>query len=185
MQDISERKRHQEELERQANHDMLTGLPNRILLGDRVEQGIARAARLGYYLTVVFIDLDNFKFINDSLGHGAGDELLSRWRDRLRHCVRTSDTVARLGGDEFVLILLRRAGRRCLAAGRCDRVGRDVAAPSCSRARAPGRRQPGRHRVPGRRRGLPTLLRNADTAMYPAKHHGATSSSSSRRRSTW
>ena len=105
VQDISERRHYQEQLERQANHDMLTGLPNRILLADRIEQGIARAARLGYYLGVVFIDLDNFKFINDSLGHGAGDELLKEVANRLRQCVRHSDTVARLGGDEFVLLL--------------------------------------------------------------------------------
>lgn len=172
VQDISERKRHQEELERQANHDMLTGLPNRILLGDRVEQGIARAARLGYYLTVVFIDLDNFKFINDSLGHGAGDELLKEIANRLRHCVRTSDTVARLGGDEFVLLLgdhfrastvisqLRRVlaeiGRPVMLSGREFHVGASL----------------GVAMYPGDGEDPASLLKHADTAMYAAKNRG-------------
>lgn len=105
VQDISERKHYQQQLERQANHDLLTGLPNRILLNDRIEQGLARAARLGYYLTLVFIDLDNFKFINDGLGHVAGDELLKSIAARLAGSLRGSDTVARVGGDEFVLVL--------------------------------------------------------------------------------
>jgi diguanylate cyclase (GGDEF)-like protein/PAS domain S-box-containing protein len=172
VQDISERKRHQEELERQANHDMLTGLPNRILLGDRVEQGIARASRLGYYLTVVFIDLDNFKFINDSLGHGAGDELLKEIANRLRHCVRTSDTVARLGGDEFVLLLgdhfrastvisqLRRVlaeiGRPVMLSGREFHVGASL----------------GVAMYPGDGEDPASLLKHADTAMYAAKNRG-------------
>lgn len=172
VQDISERKRHQEELERQANHDMLTGLPNRILLGDRVEQGIARAARLGYYLAVVFIDLDNFKFINDSLGHGAGDELLKEIANRLRHCVRTSDTVARLGGDEFVLLLgdhfrastvisqLRRVlaeiGRPVMLSGREFHVGASL----------------GVAMYPGDGEDPASLLKHADTAMYAAKNRG-------------
>lgn len=105
VQDISERKHYQQQLERQANHDLLTGLPNRTLLSDRLEQGLAQATRLGYYLCVVFIDLDNFKFINDGLGHAAGDQLLKVTAERLTGCLRASDTVARLGGDEFVLVL--------------------------------------------------------------------------------
>jgi diguanylate cyclase (GGDEF)-like protein/PAS domain S-box-containing protein len=172
VQDISERKRYQEELERQANHDMLTGLPNRILLADRVEQGIARAARLGYYLTVVFIDLDNFKFINDSLGHGAGDELLKEIATRLRHCVRTSDTVARLGGDEFVLLLndhfrvgtvmaqLQRVlddiGRPVMLSGREFHVGASL----------------GVALYPDDGEDAASLLKHADVAMYAAKNRG-------------
>jgi diguanylate cyclase (GGDEF)-like protein/PAS domain S-box-containing protein len=105
VQDISERRHYQEQLERQANHDLLTGLPNRVLLADRIDQGIARATLLGYYLALVFIDLDNFKFINDSLGHAAGDELLKEVAARLASCLRGPDTVARLGGDEFVLVI--------------------------------------------------------------------------------
>ncbi|MDP1655381.1 bifunctional diguanylate cyclase/phosphodiesterase [Rhodoferax sp.] len=172
VQDISERRHYQEQLERQANHDMLTGLPNRILLGDRVEQGIARAARLGYYLTVVFIDLDNFKFINDSLGHGAGDKLLMEIADRLRHCVRNSDTVARLGGDEFVLLLndhfristvishLRRVlnaiAQPVLLSGREFHIGASL----------------GVALYPADGEDSANLLKHADVAMYAAKNRG-------------
>jgi diguanylate cyclase (GGDEF)-like protein/PAS domain S-box-containing protein len=172
VQDISERKSYQEQLERQANHDMLTGLPNRILLADRIGQGIARAARLGYFLAVVFIDLDNFKFINDSLGHGAGDELLKEVASRLRQCVRHSDTVARLGGDEFVLLLndhyrvqsiiqqLRRVlaeiARPLKLAGREFQIGASLGVALCPQDGA----------------DAATLLRHADIAMYAAKSRG-------------
>ncbi|MCZ8252635.1 MAG: EAL domain-containing protein [Hylemonella sp.] len=172
VQDISERRRHQEELERQANHDMLTGLPNRILLADRVEQAIARADRLGYYLAVVFIDLDNFKFINDSLGHGAGDELLKAIATRLQHCVRGTDTVARLGGDEFVLLLsdhfrastvisqlkrvLAEIGQPVMLSGREFHVGASL----------------GVAMYPADGDNSDALLKHADTAMYAAKNSG-------------
>jgi diguanylate cyclase (GGDEF)-like protein/PAS domain S-box-containing protein len=172
VQDISERKRYQEELERQANHDILTGLPNRILLADRVEQGIARAARLGYYLTVVFIDLDNFKFINDSLGHGAGDELLKVIADRLRLCVRTSDTVARLGGDEFVL-LLGDHFRASTVISQLRRVLEEISHP----VMLSGREfqigaSLGVALYPGDGEDPASLLKHADIAMYAAKNHG-------------
>lgn len=98
VQDITERRSYQEQLEHQANFDQLTGLPNRNLLNDRIEQAISSAARRGYFLALVFIDLDNFKFINDSLGHGAGDALLIEVAQRLRHSLRAADTVARQGG---------------------------------------------------------------------------------------
>ena len=172
VQDISERRSYQAQLERQANHDLLTGLPNRILLTDRIEQGIARAARLGYFLAVVFIDLDNFKFINDSLGHAAGDELLKEVAERLRICVRHSDTVARLGGDEFVLVLndhyraqsviqqLRRVlgeiARPLQLSGREFQVGASL----------------GVALYPADGDDVTTLLRHADIAMYAAKERG-------------
>ena len=104
--DITEIKSYRERLEHQASHDTLTGLPNRSLLQERLRQAIAQAMRQKYKLTVAFLDLDNFKYINDSLGHGAGDELLKIVAQRLKSCVRESDTVARLGGDEFVLLLV-------------------------------------------------------------------------------
>jgi diguanylate cyclase (GGDEF)-like protein/PAS domain S-box-containing protein len=103
--DITDKKRYEEELVYQANHDMLTGLPNSTLLRDRLIQATSQAARTGRAVWVMFVDLDRFKFINDSLGHRAGDKFLRVMSDRLLSAVRPTDTVARLGGDEFLLIL--------------------------------------------------------------------------------
>src|SRR3954469_15982099 len=116
MQYSIERKRYQVQLEHQANYDALTGLPNRNLLHDRLKQAVyaqhlkrpkqaVYAQRLTRAIAVVFIDLDHFKFVNDSLGHSTGDKLLKGMADRLRLVLREGDTVARLGGDEFVLVL--------------------------------------------------------------------------------
>ena len=102
---ITKRKRAEERVEFLATRDPLTGLPNRMLVNDRLEQGVANAARKHAGLAFMFIDLDRFKTINDSLGHDVGDELLKRVAARLAACVRVSDTVARLGGDEFAVIL--------------------------------------------------------------------------------
>ena len=102
---ISKRRLADERIEFLATRDPLTGLPNRMLVNDRLEQGIANAARHRTGLAFMFIDLDRFKTINDSLGHDVGDELLKRVAARLSACVRASDTVARLGGDEFAVIL--------------------------------------------------------------------------------
>ena len=172
VQDITERKSYQEQLERQANHDLLTGLPNRNLLADRLDQAISRAERLGYFLALVFIDLDNFKFINDSLGHAAGDQLLVEISCRLRSCLRTSDTVARQGGDEFVLVLndhyrinsiisllervLVEIGRPVSLAGREFQVGASL----------------GVALYPQDGDDASSLLKHADVAMYAAKDRG-------------
>jgi diguanylate cyclase (GGDEF)-like protein/PAS domain S-box-containing protein len=172
VQDITERKTYQEQLERQANHDLLTGLPNRNLLADRLDQSIARAERLGYFLGLVFIDLDNFKFINDSLGHAAGDQLLVEMSRRLHDCLRTSDTVARLGGDEFVLVLndhyrinsiisllervLLEVGRPVNLAGREFHVGASLGVAV----------------YPQDGPDAENLLKHADVAMYAAKNRG-------------
>ena len=103
--DISERKQQEEELIRSVHHDALTGLANRTLLYDRLDQAISFAHRHGRQICVLFLDIDNFKLINDSLGHNVGDLLLVETARRLGTCLRDGDTVARLGGDEFVLLL--------------------------------------------------------------------------------
>jgi len=103
--DITDAKTHQDELTRQANHDSLTGLPNRNLLWDRIDRACVRTQRYGDCAAVAFLDLDNFKVVNDSLGHSLGDHLLRAVAARLESSLRAMDTVARLGGDEFVLVL--------------------------------------------------------------------------------
>jgi PAS domain S-box-containing protein len=101
-----ERKRAEDQIRFLAHHDVLTGLPNRSLLKDRLTQAILQTQRYNPWVSVVFIDLDNFKTINDSLGHTAGDELLKVVANRMTGCVRATDTVVRLGGDEFVILLI-------------------------------------------------------------------------------
>jgi diguanylate cyclase (GGDEF)-like protein/PAS domain S-box-containing protein len=103
--DISAQKAVQDQLQRSAHYDALTGLPNRVLLTDRLEQAMARAQRSGHRLALAFIDLDEFKPVNDQYGHAAGDQLLITLARRMRACLRGVDTLARLGGDEFVALL--------------------------------------------------------------------------------
>ncbi|HXX10060.1 MAG TPA: EAL domain-containing protein [Burkholderiales bacterium] len=103
--DITERKRAEERISFQAYHDLLTQLPNRALFKDRLSVALTQAQRSGRLVAVLFIDLDRFKLINDSLGHAEGDELLKGVAGRLQSCVRRSDTLARLGGDEFTILL--------------------------------------------------------------------------------
>ena len=105
VRDITERKQMEEQLQNQALHDQLTQLPNRRLLYDRLDQAMTANNRNGRYGAVIFMDLDNFKSLNDTHGHNAGDLLLIEVARRLTHCVRKVDTVARLGGDEFVVLL--------------------------------------------------------------------------------
>lgn len=172
VRDISNRKALERRLRHQALHDTLTGLPNRALLTDRVEQALARARRRGSKVAVLFMDLDNFKYINDSLGHQMGDLLLVEVSARLRECLRPGDTAARLGGDEFVLLLEEVEGPG-EAASVAERVidglrkpfaldGRGVfITPSIGIALG----DPGRD-------SSETLLRDADIAMYRAKGEG-------------
>ena len=110
VEDISRRKSAEEALLRMANHDALTGLPNRVLLQDRLAQAIVHAHRAGTQVAVMFIDLDRFKHVNDSLGHDAGDKMIVEIARRLASSLRESDTVARQGGDEFVVVLPELAG---------------------------------------------------------------------------
>ncbi len=105
MTDITQRVQKEERLNHFATHDALTGLPNRMLLNERLQQAVLRARRKGNRVAVMFIDLDGFKQINDTWGHGAGDDVLRTVAERLRHALRETDTVARLGGDEFVAVL--------------------------------------------------------------------------------
>jgi diguanylate cyclase (GGDEF)-like protein/PAS domain S-box-containing protein len=105
VEDVTAQHNYRQQLEYQATHDPLTGLPNRNLLQDRLQQVLHLAQRRGSKGALAFVDLDNFKLINDSLGHGAGDKLLVEVAKRLKSCLRETDTVARYGGDEFVLIL--------------------------------------------------------------------------------
>lgn len=102
---INERKRLEHELQHQALHDSLTGLPNRTLFNDRLKQSLERTSRSGETMAVMFLDLDDFKGVNDSLGHSMGDEFLAAVAVRLGECLRLPDTVARMGGDEFTILL--------------------------------------------------------------------------------
>ena len=103
--DITERKGLEDQLRRLAQYDVLTQLPNRALIGDRLKQGISLAKREKTQLALMFIDLDKFKPVNDTLGHEVGDSLLKQVAKRLQACMRASDTVARIGGDEFIVLL--------------------------------------------------------------------------------
>ena len=105
VRNITERKQAEEEIKRLAFYDTLTGLPNRMLLNDRLQQALAAARRNSCQVALMFIDLDRFKQVNDTLGHDVGDELLQQAAVRMKGCVRESDTVARIGGDEFIVLL--------------------------------------------------------------------------------
>ncbi len=170
--DISHIKQHQRQLETIAHFDALTGLPNRLLLGDRIRQAIAQTQRAGHLLAVCYLDLDNFKPVNDSLGHEAGDMLLMEIARRLKACVRGGDTVARLGGDEFVLLLteLERFDE-CEAV--LDRALESIAAPCVIAGRTITiSASIGFTIFPMDDADPDTLLRHADQAMYKSKQSG-------------
>jgi len=170
----TKRKRAEERAQFLATRDVLTGLPNRVLLHDRLEQAVINAARLRTGFAFMFIDLDRFKTINDSLGHHVGDALLKAVAERLMSCVRASDTVARLGGDEFAVILenLRDdddegaqqvADKMIAAMGTPLVVEGQPLNTSCSI---------GISLYPADGRDSATLMKNADAAMYYAKEKG-------------
>lgn len=173
VRDITERKESENQIWKLANFDVLTGLPNRSLFTERLNQSINQSNRTGNLLCLMFIDLDNFKNINDSLGHHAGDELLVEVAPRLQNCLRKTDTIARLGGDEFTVILtnirkqddvipLARQILRTLsnpfhvANGHEVFVSGSIGITFC----------------PSDARDAQTLMKNADTAMYRAKDSG-------------
>jgi diguanylate cyclase (GGDEF)-like protein/PAS domain S-box-containing protein len=172
VEDITERRSNQARIEQQANYDSLTGLANRSLLNDRLQQAIYTAASYGARLAVVFVDLDRFKYVNDTLGHDVGDRLLQVMAERLKAAVAETDTVARLGGDEFVLLLHGHAGQDTVATV-LERLLPTIATPlrygqsdlevTCSIGVA---------LYPDDGSDSATLLKHADSAMYRAKEQG-------------
>ncbi len=172
IRDVTERKALENQLTHQALHDPLTGLANRVLFRNRVEHAISRVDRRHKPIAVLFLDLDNFKTINDSLGHAAGDQLLVSVAERLQLCLRTSDTAARLGGDEFA-VLVEDAEQSVDAVPVAERI-LDVLRPSFLIG--------GKEIFVGTSIGIAVtdtgrenpedLLRNADVAMYMAKNSG-------------
>ena len=170
--DVTARVDFEQQLAHQANHDGLTGLANRILLADRLDQALAQAHRYGHHLAVLMVDLDNFKYINDSLGHAAGDQLVKGVADRLSICVREGDTVARMGGDEFVLIMSYAEDETDVTA-MMQRIVATIAAPFVIEAREfHVTCSTGAALYPRDGESAEHLLRNADTAMYRAKEGG-------------
>ena len=160
------------QLAHSSKHDDLTGLPNRMLLNDRIDFAIAMAARHKTKLAVLFLDLDGFKHINDSLGHSTGDELLKSIAGRLKTCVRGADTVSRQGGDEFVVLLsdVNRANDAAICAGKIlDAVAQ---LHSINEHDLHVTASGGISIYPDDGDCAETLLKNADTAMYQAKHMG-------------
>jgi diguanylate cyclase (GGDEF)-like protein/PAS domain S-box-containing protein len=170
--DVTERKALEEQLRHQAFHDPLSGLPNRALFMDRLEHAFVRANRRGDKIAVLFTDLDNFKVINDSLGHEVGDQLLVAVAERIKHCLRPEDTAARLGGDEFT-ILIEAVDSMTDAVRVAERIAEILQPPFALDQHevfsttsigialsSPLQKQPA------------DLLRHADLAMYRAKHKG-------------
>ena len=172
FEDVTEQKKYEQQLEYQATHDDLTLLPNRNLLVDRIRQALLISQRNGHQVAVFFIDLDNFKFINDSLGHDVGDELLKIAAARLMSCIRAGNTVARQGGDEFVVMVSDQnmvdvAGRIATtiqeAITQPFKIKEHEFLITCSI---------GISISPRDGEDVQTLIRNADLAMYQAKEHG-------------
>ncbi|RVU33138.1 EAL domain-containing protein [Rheinheimera riviphila] len=172
LRDITQSKTYQQELEHQANFDSLTGLPNRNLLNDRLQQAMTFAKRHDHEFTLAFLDIDNFKLVNDSLGHEAGDELLQQIARRIVLQLRDTDTVARLGGDEFVILL---TDDMPLASHvrKLEKLKQQLIAPlTIAGQEMVVSFSMGVCRYPLDGDSSVTLLRNGDTAMYEAKHLG-------------
>ncbi|HEY3325821.1 MAG TPA: EAL domain-containing protein [Novimethylophilus sp.] len=172
VEDITQKKQSEELIWTQANFDSLTGLPNRRMFHDRLEQELKKAHRAGLPMALMFLDLDHFKEVNDTLGHAMGDLLLREASQRLTGCVRESDTVARLGGDEFTIILgeledidsVERAAQQILRKlAEPFALGSELSYVSVSI---------GITLYPEDATGIEELLKNADQAMYAAKKLG-------------
>jgi diguanylate cyclase (GGDEF)-like protein len=169
VEDITELVEAEERIRHLAHHDSLTGLPNRLLLQDRLEQALARARRARNCVAVMLVDLDDFKTVNDTLGHLSGDELIRMVAQRLRGLVRRSDTVARLGGDEFAIVqtdLVQIAGAAALA----EKIMAALREPfDLDGRRALVGASIGIALFPDDGDALEPLLRHADVALYRAK----------------
>ena len=170
--DVTERKQAETTIRQMAFYDTLTSLPNRSLFNDRLSMAMVHAGRKEESLAVLFLDLDHFKLVNDTLGHAVGDLLLKAVSERLAGCIRKGDTVARLGGDEFI-VLLPGIKRREDASDVAEKIVEKITHPFLV----------GNHELivttsigvaiyPDDGKDLDTLLRNADIAMYHAKEHG-------------
>lgn len=183
--DITERKHMEELIRQQALYDILTKLPNRRLLVDRLTQAMSVSKRTNYHGAVLFLDLDNFKPLNDTHGHEAGDLLLIEVADRLKHCVRESDTVARMGGDEFVVVLAQLDKNldksRQQAAKLAEKIRAALAKPYLIKMQENGKNITVKHRCTAsigyvlfidEQNNINDILRNADDAMYQAKNAG-------------
>jgi diguanylate cyclase (GGDEF)-like protein/PAS domain S-box-containing protein len=170
--DITKLKESQEKLDHLAHHDALTGLPNRLLFHDRLQHAMVRAARGGEQLAVIFIDLDRFKNVNDTLGHHVGDELLKQVATSLSGCLRDGDTLARLGGDEFIVLLEDVDGERGArqVAEKLMRLFEQPVLVSEYELFITG--SVGISLFPQDAGDLNVLIRNADVAMYQAKARG-------------
>ena len=169
--DISERKEAEKHINRLAYYDVLTNLPNRTLLHDRLDQMLAAAHRDNHKFALMFIDLDRFKYVNDSMGHATGDKLLQTVAQRLLECVREGDTVSRIGGDEFVVLL-----RETIAEGAAHVAGKIlnslVVACDIEGMQISTYASIGISIYPDDANDADTLIKNADLAMYRAKDEG-------------
>ena len=170
--DISERKHAEEQIEYQAYHDALTGLPNRLLFRDRLTVALAHAKRMTECLAVMFLDLDRFKYVNDTLGHSLGDELLKAIATRLRKVLREEDSIARMGGDEFTVLIGDVSGAEDAA-----KVAQKLLDAVAQPVRVEGQElfittSVGIAIYPNDGDTAEALLKNADNAMYRAKEAG-------------
>ena len=170
--DITERKAAEQRIEFLAYHDALTGLPNRLLLQDRLQQAMAQSEREHSHVALVFMDLDNFKQINDTLGHATGDRLLKEMASRLRDCIRDTDTISRQGGDEFVVVLSDLPDSHA-ALPVVDKIMGQMQQPFMIEGNELLTSvSVGVAISPGDGRDFETLLKKADMAMYRAKEAG-------------